>query len=201
VVVKGAGFRFNSRVRIYYHRVPRGWFPTDANGTVSASFRFPFRVNPRYWLVAIDKSGNVASGTGLTRSGRVVRSAPVNKPAPGAPSAGAGKQAGADSKLNVAMKVPKQVPVGSELPVVVHVQTGLSRSSLVARASVSLVIRSKAGSRVSTLRVKEKETNQLGDAYFNLAALELPGLYGVSVDVQKGRHRGSAARAIKVRRR
>jgi hypothetical protein len=101
----------------------------------------------------------------------------------------------------VSLKVPKQVPVGSELPVVVHVQTGVSRSSLVARASVSLVIRSKAGSRVSTLRVKEKETNQLGDAYFNLAALELPGLYGVSVEVQKDKHRGTAAQAIKVRRR
>jgi hypothetical protein len=201
VIVKGAGFRFNSRVRIYYHRVPRGWFPTDANGALSASFRFPFRVNPRYWLVAIDKAGNVASGTGLTRSGKVVRSTPVNKPTPGSAPGAAGQQVDANSKLNVSLKVPKQVPVGSELPVVVHVQAGPSRSSLVARAGVSLVIRSQAGARVSTLRVKEKETNQLGDAYFNLAALELPGLYGVSVDVEKGRHRGSAAQAVKVRRR
>jgi hypothetical protein len=198
VIVKGAGFRFNSRVRIYYHRVPRGWFPTDANGSLSASFRFPFRVNPRYWLVAIDKAGNVASGTGLTKSGKVVRSAPLNKPVRGS---GPGTKADANSKLNVSLKVRKQVPVGSELPVVVHVQAGASRSSLVARANVSLVIRSQAGARVSTLRVKEKETNQLGDAYFNLAALELPGLYGVSVDVEKGGHRGSAAQAIKVRRR
>ena len=101
----------------------------------------------------------------------------------------------------MSLKAPKQVPVGSELPVIVHVQTGASRSSLVARASVSLVIRSQAGARVSTLRVKEKETNQLGDAYFNLAALELPGLYGVSVQVERDQHRGSAAQTIKVRRR
>jgi hypothetical protein len=198
VIVKGSGFRFNSRVRIYYHRVPRGWFPTDANGSLSASFRFPFRVNPRYWLVAIDKSGNVASGTGLTKSGRVVRSAPLNKPAQ---PTEVGTKVSADSRLNVSLKAPKQVPVGSELPVIVHVQTGASRSSLVARASVSLVIRSQAGARVSTLRVKEKETNQLGDAYFNLAALELPGLYGVSVQVERDQHRGSAAQTIKVRRR
>ena len=204
VVVKGDGFRFNSRVRIYYHRVPRGWFPTDANGSLSASFRYPFRVKPPYWLVAIDKAGNVASGTGLTPSGSIGQSAPAkgttpNNAAPGTP--GAKKNGDPASRLSVSLKVPKQVPVGSELPVVVHAQTGASRSSLVARASVSLVIRSRAGARVSTLRVKEKETNQLGDAYFNLAALELPGLYAVSVDVQKGQHRGTAGRAIKVRRR
>jgi hypothetical protein len=198
VVVKGDGFRFNSRVKIYYHRVPRGSFPTDANGSLSATFPLPFRVNPRYWLVAIDDAGNVASGTGLTVSGDIGRSSPA-KPSPGAPS-GQGKAAPA-GPLNVSLKVAKQVPVGSELPVVVHVRTGASRSTLVARANVSLVIRSRAGSRVTSIRLKEHETNQLGDAYFNLAALELPGDYTISVSVEKGQLRGGAGKAVKVRRR
>jgi hypothetical protein len=198
VVVKGDGFRFNSRVKIYYHRVPRGSFPTDATGSLSATFPLPFRVNPRYWLVAIDDAGNVASGTGLTVSGHIGRSSPA-KPSPGAPS-GQGKAAPA-GPLNVSLKVAEQVPVGSELPVVVHVQTGASRSTLVARAGVSLVIRSRAGSRVSSIRLKEHETNQLGDAYFNLAALELPGDYTISVSVEKGQLRGGAGKAVKVRRR
>ena len=56
VVVKGEGFRFNSRVRVYYHRVPRGWFPTDANGSFSATFRYPFRVS-RQLLDGRDRQG------------------------------------------------------------------------------------------------------------------------------------------------
>ena len=54
---------------------------------------------------------------------------------------------------------------------------------------------------MSTLRLKEKETNQLGDAYFNLAALELPAYYTMSVYVQKAGRRGAAHTTIKVRRR
>jgi hypothetical protein len=64
-----------------------------------------------------------------------------------------------------------------------------------------LVIRSRAGSRVTSIRLKEHETNQLGDAYFNLAALELPGDYTISVSVEKGQLRGGAGKAVKVRRR
>ena len=204
MVVKGDGFRFNSRVRIYYHRVPRGWFPTDANGSLSASFRYPFRVKPQYWLVAIDKAGNVASGTGLTT---VRRHRPV-----GARKGDDAQQRGTWDARRAGKRRPRlqveRVAEGAEAGACRvgatgrrACQTGASRSSLVARASVSLVIRSRAGARVSTLRVKEKETNQLGDAYFNLAALELPGLYAVSVDVQKGQPRGTAGTAIKVRRR
>jgi hypothetical protein len=81
------------------------------------------------------------------------------------------------------------------------VQTGATRGSLLARANVALVIRSQAGARVSSVRLKEKETNQLGDAYFNLAALELPGEYTMSAYVEKGQRRGSAQAPIKVRRR
>jgi hypothetical protein len=197
VVVRGDGFRFNSHVKIYYHRVPRGTFPTDSNGSLSASFPLPFRIHPRYWLVAIDDAGNVASGTGLTGTGRVVRS----KPAKPAPKPGIPNPVAPPGPLNVTLKVAKQVPVGSSLPVLVHVQTGTSRSTLVARANVSLVIRSKAGARVSSLRLKEQETNQLGDAYFNLAALELPGEYTVSATVAKGRQRGETSTSVKVRRR
>jgi hypothetical protein len=196
VVVRGDGFRFNSHVKIYYHRVPRGSFPTDGNGSLSASFPVPFRVHPKYWLVAIDDAGNVASGTGLTGSGSVARSSPV-KPSP----SGGGKRAVPIGPLTVSLKVPKEVPVGSQLPVVVHVQRGASRSTLVARANVSFVIRSQAGSRVKTLRLREQQTNQLGDAYFNLAALELPGRYTISINAQKGELRGAAGASVKVRRR
>jgi hypothetical protein len=200
IVVRGDGFRFNSRVKIYYHRVSRGTYPTDANGSLSASFPLPFRIQPRYWIVAIDDAGNVASGTGLTESGRITRSSPVKpvQPSSGGPS---GKPAAPAAPLNVTLKAARQVPVGSELPILVHVQRGPSRSTLLARANVSLVIRSEAGSRVSSIRLKERETNQLGDAYFNLAALELPGHYTISVSVEKGELRGGAAAPVKVRRR
>jgi hypothetical protein len=198
VVVRGEGFRFNSRVRIYYHRVARGYFRADSNGSFSARFRFPFRVNRRYWLAAIDDAGNVAARTGLTRSGKVVRTEIKGGRGGSAGNAGSTEPAG---RLNVSLKAQKQVPVGSQLPVVVHVQTGPGRSSLLARANVSLVIRSVSGARVRSLRLNEKETNQLGDAYFNLTALELPGLYTMSAYVEKGGRRGDASTPIKVRRR
>lgn len=202
VVVKGDGFRFNSHVKIYYHRVPRGSFATDSNGSLSASFPLPYRLHPHFWLVAIDDAGNVAAGTGLTASGTVARSTPTRAAVGSSPGGSRGKpgvpQAG---PLNVGLKVAGQVPVGSQLPVVVHVQTGASRSTLVARANVSLVIRSKEGSRVNSIRLKEQQTNQLGDAYFNLAALELPGQYTISVSAEKGQLRGGAAASVKVRRR
>ena len=46
--------------------------------------------------------------------------------------------------------------------------------------------------------MKEKETNQLGDAYFNLAALELPGIYQMTVQVSKGPRHGTYERTVKV---
>jgi hypothetical protein len=202
VVVTGEGFRFNSHVKLYYHRVPRGSFPTDSNGSLSATFPLPNRLHPRYWLVAIDDSGSVAAGTGLTGSGAVARSTPTRA----APGSSPDKRSGTQGPppvgpLNVGLTVARQVPVGSQLPVIVHVQKGASRSTLVARANVSLVIRSRAGSRVSSIRLKERQTNQLGDAYFNLAALELPGHYSLSVSVEKGPLRGGASASVKVRRR
>jgi hypothetical protein len=199
VVVQGEGFRFNSQVKLYYHRVPRGTFPTDANGSLSASFPLPYRIQPSYWMVAIDDAGNVASGTGLTQSGSLTSTTPSKKTTHSG-SSGHGRAA-ASGPLNVSLQVVKQVPVGSQLPVKVHVQTGASRSSLVARANVSLVIRSVAGSHVNSIRLKEQETNQLGDAYFNLAALELPGKYTISVSVDKGQLRGGAGGSVKVRRK
>jgi hypothetical protein len=199
VVVQGEGFRFNSQVKLYYHRVPRGTFPTDANGSLSASFPLPYRIQPSYWMVAIDDAGNVASGTGLTQSGSLTSTTPSKKTTHSG-SSGQGRAA-ASGPLNVSLQVVKQVPVGSQLPVKVHVQTGASRSSLVARANVSLVIRSVAGSHVNSIRLKEQETNQLGDAYFNLAALELPGKYTISVSVDKGQLRGGAGGSVKVRRK
>jgi hypothetical protein len=204
VVVKGEGFRFNSRVKLYYHRVPRGAFKADADGRLNAKFPFPFRVHPRYWLNAIDEAGNVASGTGLTRSGKMAVSSPTPQPALGRTlPAGPIKPLPAPKpgqKLEVSLKVPKQTPVGSELPVVVHVQTGLSRSSLVSRAPVSLVLRS-IGGRVPSMRIQQKDTNQIGDAYFNMAALELPGIYTLTASVQKGEQRGEVRTRVKVRRR
>jgi hypothetical protein len=200
LVVKGNGFRFNSRVKIYYHRVPRGYFGTDRDGSFEAGIRFPFRVSPAYWLVAIDDGGSVAAGTGLTRSGKVVQ-VQAPKPPPPPEPAGGTLPLNVSGPLNVQLKVPRQVPVGSGLPIVVHVQTGASRSTLVARANVSLLLRSQTGSKVISTRVEEQETNQLGDAYFNLAALELPGYYKLAVTVEKGRREGSAGTSVKVRRR
>jgi hypothetical protein len=201
VVVTGEGFRFNSHVKVYYHRVPRGTFPTDSNGSLSASFPLPYRLHPRYWLVAIDEAGSVSAGTGLTGSGKVARSSPTRAAPGSSPDMRGGVHGVPPGPLNVGLKVAGQVPVGSQLPVVVHVQTGASRSTLVARANVSLVIRSQAGSRVSSIRLKEQQTNQLGDSYFNLAALELPGEYTISVSVEKGPLRGGASTPVKVRRR
>ena len=204
VVVKGEGFRFNSRVKLYYHRVPRGSFKADANGLLTARFPFPYRVHPRYWLNAIDDAGNVASGTGLTRSGKMAVSSPTAQPAQGATLPAQAPEptpaVSPEQRLQVTLKVPEQTPVGSALPVVVHVQKDRSRSSLVSRAPVSLVLRSLGG-RVQTMRIQQRETNQLGDAYFNMAALELPGIYSLTASVQKGERRGEVRTRVKVRRR
>ena len=44
-------------------------------------------------------------------------------------------------------------------------------------------------------------TNTLGSAYLQVAALELPGFYKLSVYASKGGHRGQVTRTFKVRRR
>jgi hypothetical protein len=85
--------------------------------------------------------------------------------------------------------------------VVVTVKNSLAVDAPSAQAHVVLSIRTRSGTRVVTKRIKEKTTNTLGNAYFNLTSLELPAYYTMSAYVQKGGRRGSAHTTVKVRRR
>jgi hypothetical protein len=51
------------------------------------------------------------------------------------------------------------------------------------------------------VRWRERVTNTLGTAYLQVAALELPGFYKLSLYASKGGHRGQVKRTFKVRRR
>jgi len=51
------------------------------------------------------------------------------------------------------------------------------------------------------VRWRERVTNTLGTAYLQVAALELPGFYKLSLFATKGEHRGQVTRTFKVRRR
>jgi hypothetical protein len=51
------------------------------------------------------------------------------------------------------------------------------------------------------VRWRERQTNTLGTAYLQVAALELPGYYKLSLYASKGQHRGQLTRTFKVRRR
>ena len=63
--VRGRGFRFKSRVTLYYHGAKRGVFKTDKDGAFSRQIRLPYYVHHRYWLVATDNFGSYASTVGL----------------------------------------------------------------------------------------------------------------------------------------
>ena len=187
VVVRGDGFRFNSRVTVYYHRIRRGTFPADANGSFSGSFPFPQRVQPRYYMVALDNAGDVTSRTGLTQSGRILVGTPASRPpgATNAEAAGGYRSNGRPRRLAVQLEAPDQVPVGSSLPVVISVNNSLAVNAPTAQAQVVLSIRTRSGTRVITKRLKQKTTNTLGNVYFNLTSLELPAYYTMSAYVQK----------------
>jgi Dolichyl-phosphate-mannose-protein mannosyltransferase len=201
VIVRGQGFRFNSRVTVYYHRVREGVFRAGADGSFSGRFPYPAAVQPKYYIVAVDSAGDVASRTGLTLSGH----APVAIPAPNVPATGPAsggfRSNGHPRRLAVKLHAPAQVPVGSSLPVVVHVNNSLAADAPAPQAHVVLSIRTRSGTRVITKRLKQKTTNTLGNAYFNLTSLELPAYYTMSAYVQKSGRRGAAHMTVQVKRR
>ena len=137
VVVKGEGFRFNSRVTVYYHRVRAGHVPDRRERLVVGSFPLSRAACSRkYWLVAVDNAGNVASRTGLSPPSGA--SASRRPQARRRPATGAGTPGGEVQRRPAPPRrdaeAPKQVPVGSALPVVVHVKNRAAVSSLVAQA-------------------------------------------------------------------
>jgi len=200
VVVRGEGFRFDSPVTVYYHRVRQGKFQADPNGSFTGSFPLPLGVQPKYYMVAVDKEGDVASRTGLTSSTNAPAVAPPQAPPTGA-AAGGFRSNGHPRRIAVELDAPNQVPVGSSLPIVVHVRNSLAVDFPTPQAHVVLSIRSRSGSRVFTKRLKQKTTNTLGNVYFNLTSLELPAFYTMSAYVEKDGRRGAAHAIIKVRRR
>ena len=112
VTVKGRGFRFNSRVTLYYHQASRGTYKADKDGSFTARIMAPYYVQRRYWLVATDNFGNYASSVGLEPNLRNRRARR---------RAGAGRQrsrrrpapVAARGPLSVTLDMPKAVQVGS----------------------------------------------------------------------------------------
>lgn|GEM_PF-1318128 len=200
VVVKGRGFRFNSRVTLYYHRLSRGTYRADRDGSFTARIAAPYYVQRRYWLVATDNYGNYASAVGLEptlRNRRALRRASRAGDTGRLPQAAhaGGSQRG---PLSIELDMPKAVQVGSELPV--RVRATLKRSGAPAAEShLFFQIFSRDGK--TPVRWRERRTNSLGTAYMHLAALELPGYYRLAVYASKGGGRGLVKRTFKVRRR
>jgi hypothetical protein len=203
--VRGKGFRFKSRVTLYYHGAKRAVFKTDKDGAFSGRIRLPYYVQKRYFLVAADNFGSYASTVGLEPTlrnrrarrriaQRVLREegrAPRDKPAAGPPGR---------SPLKVELDMPKQTPVGDSLPVKVHVSVkDGGRFVPSPQSHIFFQIFSQDGK--TPVRWRERVTNTLGTAYLPVAALELPGFYKLSLFASKGGHRGQASRTFKVRRR
>ena len=200
VTVKGQGFRFNSRVTLFYHQASRGTYKADRDGSFTARIAAPYYVQRRYWLVATDNFGNYASTVGLEptlrnrRAERRARRARSRDRLPLAARAGGSQQ----GPLSVELDMPKAVQVGSELPV--RIRATLKGSDAPASGShLFFQIFSRDGK--TPVRWRERRTNTLGTAYMNIAALELPGYYKLAVYASKGSRRGLVTRTFKVRRR
>jgi hypothetical protein len=205
LTVRGTGFRFNSRVTVYYHGARRGVFRTDRDGAFSGSVPLPYYVQPSYYLVAADNFGSYASTVGLRPTVRNRRArrriaqrvrreegrAPRSRPAEGPPGAG---------PLRLRLEMPKQTPVGDSLPVKVHVSVR-DRGRWVPSPQSHLFFQIYSQDGKTPVRWRERVTNTLGTAYLQLAALELPGFYKLQLFASKGGHRGEATRTFKVRRR
>lgn len=203
--VRGQGFRFKSRVTLYYHGARRGTVRTDRDGSFSALIRLPYYVHRRYYLVAADNFGSYASTVGLEPTLRNRRArrriaqrvrreegrAPRNKPAAGPPGR---------SPLKVELDMPKQTPVGDALPVKVHVSVR-DGGRFVPSPQSHLFFQIYSRDGKTPVRWRERVTNTLGTAYLQVAALELPGFYKLSLFASKGGHRGQVTRTFKVRRR
>ena len=204
--VRGSGFRFKSRVTLYYHGKKRGVFRTDMDGAFSGSVPLPYYVQSSYYLVAADNFGSYASTVGLEPTIRNRRArrriaqrvrreegrAPRSRPAEGGPP-GRGP-------LQVELEMPKQTPVGDSLPVKVHVRVR-DRGRWVPSPQSHLFFQIYSQDGKTPVRWRERVTNTLGAAYLQVAALELPGFYQLQLFASKGSHRGQATRTFKVRRR
>jgi hypothetical protein len=202
LTVRGRGFRFNSRVTLYYRQKRRGAFYTDANGQFTARIPMPYYVNPRYFLIATDDFGNYASKTGLQPTlrnrrarRRLARNAQGSEARPGAAS----RPEPARGGLAVKIDMPDAVQVGSALPMRVRVSSKSEGLASVPQAKVFFRITSLDGK--TPVRLRQRTSNTLGLAYMNLAAIELPGFYKLSIIATKGDQRGQVARTFKVRRR
>jgi hypothetical protein len=203
--VSGKGFRFKSRVTLYYHGAKRGVFKTDRDGAFTERVRLPYYVQSSYYLVATDNFGNYASTVGLRPTVRNLRARrriaervrreegrdPRVRPAEGPPGG---------SPLNVEVEMPKQTPVGDSLPVKVHIRVRDGKR-LVPSPQTHLFFQIYSQDGKTPVRWRERVTNTLGTAYLQVAALELPGFYKLTMFATKGAHRGQVTRTFKVRRR
>jgi Dolichyl-phosphate-mannose-protein mannosyltransferase len=209
LTVRGEGFRFHSTVALYYHQARRGTFKTDGDGAFTARIRLPYYVHHRYWLIATDNFGSYASTVGLdptlrnrrarrriasrvhANGGRIERAKQPRRPGTVLP----GRE-----PLKVDLKMPKAVQVGAALPVNIRVTTKRQgRVQAAAQSHLFFQIFSHDGR--TPVRWRERQTNTLGKAYLQLATLELPGYYKLSVFASKDDHRGQITRTFKVRRR
>ncbi len=198
--VRGKGFRFNSKVTLYYHQARRGSFRADADGKFSGRIRVPYYVHRRYWLIANDDFGNYASSVGLepTLRNRRARRRIARRLGDAATRPVARRAPKGRGPLDVSLDMPKDAPVGAELPVRVRVKV---KSSGAAAAQSHLFFQIFSRDGKTPVRWRERVTNTLGTAYLHIAAIELPGYYKLSVYASKGRHRGKVTRTFKVRRR
>ena len=96
--------------------------------------------------------------------------------------------------------MPKQTPVGDSLPVKVHVKVK-DGERLVPSPQTHLFFQIYSQDGKTPVRWRERVTNTLGTAYLQVAALELPGFYKLTLFATKGDHRGQVTRTFKVRRR
>ena len=141
--VRGKGFRFNSRVTLYYHQRQAGSVQgrqRTARSRAGSGCRTTS--SSRYCLVATDNFGNYASTVGLEPTLRNRRARrriaervrreegrdPRTRPAEGPPGRG---------PLNVELEMPKQTPVGRPLPVKVHVKVKVGERSCPRRRPIS----------------------------------------------------------------
>lgn len=197
--VSGTGFRFNSKVTLYYHQARRGSFRADADGSFTGRIRVPYYVNRRYWLIATDNFGNYASSVGLEptlRNRRARRR--IARRTGGRERRRERRAAPGRGPLDVELDMPKATPVGAALPVRVRVRVKGSGAAA-PQSHLFFQIFSRDGK--TPVRWRERVTNTLGVAYMHIAALELPGYYKLVINASKGRHRGKVTRTFKVRRR
>ncbi len=195
VTVRGRGFRFNSRVSLYYHQASRGTYKADRDGSFTARITAPYYVQRRYWLVATDDFGNYASAVGLEPT---LRNRRARRRAGAGQESADRRPARARGPISVELDMPKAVQVGSELPV--RVRAKLKRSGApAAQSHLFFQIFSRDGK--TPVRWRERKTNTLGRAYLHVAALELPGFYKLAVYASQAGGRGLVTRTFKVRRR